>query len=300
MPVGVATAVYLHEYAPKGSRLAALVRVAVTNLAGVPSIVFGLFGLGFFVQFVGRGLDRVVGDGQLRFGQPALVWAALTLAILTLPVVIVATEEALRSVPSEWRDASLALGATRSQTLARVVLPCGAAGHPHRRHPRRGAGRGRGGADPLHRRRLLPPRPPPHAVVAVHAPRLPHLRAGDAVAGRGGGAAAPLRDGLRPPRAHLRCSTPSPSSSALARAVARSPEDRLMLAADAFTFRALSRSRRRRSRGGRARRRRRHPGAGWRPGRRQAGGPRPRRQLRREGGGEPRIPPAPASAASWR
>jgi phosphate transport system permease protein len=123
LPVGVATAVYLHEYAPKGSRLAALVRVAVTNLAGVPSIVFGLFGLGFFVQFVGRGLDRAFNDGQLRFGQPALIWAALTLAILTLPVVIVATEEALRAVPRDWRDASLALGATRSQTLARVILP---------------------------------------------------------------------------------------------------------------------------------------------------------------------------------
>jgi phosphate transport system permease protein len=123
MPVGVATAVYLHEYAPKGSRLAAGVRIAVTNLAGVPSIVFGLFGLGFFVQFVGRGIDRAFNDGQLRFGQPALIWAALTLAVLTLPVVIVATEEALRAVPREWRDASLALGATRSQTLARVILP---------------------------------------------------------------------------------------------------------------------------------------------------------------------------------
>ncbi|HSM94023.1 MAG TPA: phosphate ABC transporter permease PstA [Anaeromyxobacteraceae bacterium] len=123
MPVGVATAVSLHEDAPTGSRLAALVRVAVTNLAGVPSIVFGLFGLGFFVQFVGRGLDRAFNGGALRFGQPALLWAALTLAILTLPVVIVATEEALRAVPREWRDASLALGATRSQTLARVILP---------------------------------------------------------------------------------------------------------------------------------------------------------------------------------
>jgi phosphate transport system permease protein len=123
LPIGVATAVYLHEYAPPGSRLAALVRVAVTNLAGVPSIVFGLFGLGFFVQFVGRGLDRAFNGGELRMGQPGLLWAALTLAILTLPVVIVATEEALRSVPQDWRDASLALGATRSQTLARVVLP---------------------------------------------------------------------------------------------------------------------------------------------------------------------------------
>jgi phosphate transport system permease protein len=124
MPVGVATAVYLHEYAPPPSRLAALVRVAVTNLAGVPSIVFGLFGLGFFIQFVGRGLDRALSEpGTVHYGQPALVWASLTLAVLTLPVVIVSTEEALRAVPRELRDASLALGATRSQTLGRVVLP---------------------------------------------------------------------------------------------------------------------------------------------------------------------------------
>jgi phosphate transport system permease protein len=124
MPVGVLTAIYLHEYAPPRSRLAALVRVAVTNLAGVPSIVFGLFGLGFFIQFVGRAMDRAFSDpGVLRYGQPALIWAALTLAVLTLPVVIVSTEEALRAVPREHRDASLALGATKSQTLWRVVLP---------------------------------------------------------------------------------------------------------------------------------------------------------------------------------
>ncbi len=124
LPVGVATAIYLHEYAPKDSRLAGLVRIAVQNLAGVPSIVFGLFGLGFFIQFVGRGLDRALSpEGQLHYGQPALLWAALTLAVLTLPVVIVSTEEALRAVPRDWRDASLALGATRSQTLARVILP---------------------------------------------------------------------------------------------------------------------------------------------------------------------------------
>jgi phosphate transport system permease protein len=124
MPVGVATAVYLHEYAPAGSRLAEAVRVAVTNLAGVPSIVFGLFGLGFFIQFVGKGLDRAFSpEGQLHYGQPAILWAALTLAVLTLPVVIVSTEEALRAVPRDLRDASLALGATKSQTLARVVLP---------------------------------------------------------------------------------------------------------------------------------------------------------------------------------
>lgn len=124
LPVGVITAVYLHEYAPPASRLAAAIRVAVVNLAGVPSIVFGLFGLGFFVQFVGRGLDRALSaPGTLHYGQPALLWASLTLAVLTLPVVIVSTEEALRAVPRELRDASLALGATRSQTLARVVLP---------------------------------------------------------------------------------------------------------------------------------------------------------------------------------
>ncbi|WP_242338970.1 MULTISPECIES: phosphate ABC transporter permease PstA [Anaeromyxobacter] len=124
MPVGVLTAVYLHEYAAPSSRMAALVRVAVTNLAGVPSIVFGLFGLGFFIQFVGGALDHALSPpGELHYGRPALLWAALTLAVLTLPVVIVATEEALRAVPREHRDASLALGATRSQTLARVVLP---------------------------------------------------------------------------------------------------------------------------------------------------------------------------------
>jgi phosphate transport system permease protein len=124
MPVGVLTAIYLHEYAPQGSRLAAAIRLAVQNLAGVPSIVFGLFGLGFFIQFVGRGLDRLLSEpGTLHYGQPAILWAALTLAVLTLPVVIVSTEEALRAVPRDWRDASLALGATRSQTLVRVVVP---------------------------------------------------------------------------------------------------------------------------------------------------------------------------------
>jgi phosphate transport system permease protein len=122
MPLGVMTAIYLHEYAPVGSRLATVVRIAVQNLAGVPSIVFGLFGLGFFIHFVGEGIDRALGLG-MHYGQPGLLWAALTLAVLTLPVVIVATEEALRAVPADLRSASLALGATRSQTLWRVVLP---------------------------------------------------------------------------------------------------------------------------------------------------------------------------------
>ncbi len=123
LPAGVATAVYLSEYANPSGRLTRAVRVAVNNLAGVPSIVFGLFGLGFFVQFVGAGMDRVLYGGERVFGQPALVWAALTMAVLTLPVVIVATEEALAAVPREHRLASAALGATRFETIVHVVLP---------------------------------------------------------------------------------------------------------------------------------------------------------------------------------
>ncbi len=122
MPVGVLTAVYLHEYAPAESKIAAAVRIAVQNLAGVPSIVFGLFGLGFFIHFLGEGIDHALGV-NMRYGQPGLLWASLTLAVLTLPVVIVATEEALRAVPHDLRNASLALGATKSQTLWRIVLP---------------------------------------------------------------------------------------------------------------------------------------------------------------------------------
>ncbi len=123
VPVGVATAVWLHEYARPGSRLAGVLRVAIQNLAGVPSIVFGLFGLGFFVQFMGGTFDRAFRGGDLHWAQPGLLWASLTLALLTLPVVIVATEEALRAVPQDQRQASLALGATKSQTLFRILLP---------------------------------------------------------------------------------------------------------------------------------------------------------------------------------
>jgi phosphate transport system permease protein len=123
VPAGVATAVYLAEYAPPGSRLARLVNVCIANLAGVPSIVFGLFGLGFFIATVGRGIDVAAFGGQPTYGKPSLIWAALTLAILTLPVVVVSTEEALLAVPRELRDGSLALGATKFQTVTRVVLP---------------------------------------------------------------------------------------------------------------------------------------------------------------------------------
>ncbi|GAC1359243.1 MAG: phosphate ABC transporter permease PstA [Polyangiales bacterium] len=123
VPVGVLTAIWLSEYAAPGSRLARGVRLAVANLAGVPSIVFGLFGLGFFVQAIGGSIDRLAYGGKVTYGQPALVWSALTLALLTLPVVIVATEEALRAVPRSLREASLALGASRLQTTFHVVVP---------------------------------------------------------------------------------------------------------------------------------------------------------------------------------
>lgn len=123
VPVGVVTAIYLSEYAPPDSFGARMVRLAVANLAGVPSIVFGLFGLGFFVQTIGRAIDKVAFKGQVTYGQPGLIWAAFTLAILTLPVVIVATEEALRSVPRSLREASLALGASKLQTTFLIVVP---------------------------------------------------------------------------------------------------------------------------------------------------------------------------------
>ncbi|MBN8247917.1 MAG: phosphate ABC transporter permease PstA [Verrucomicrobia bacterium] len=123
MPVGVITAVYLSEYARAGSRYTQAVRAAVANLAGVPSIVFGLFGLGFFINFAGRGLDRWTGAPGPVWGQPSVLWASLTLAVMTLPVVIVATEESLRSIPAGLREASLALGATKLQTLTGIVLP---------------------------------------------------------------------------------------------------------------------------------------------------------------------------------
>jgi phosphate transport system permease protein len=123
VPVGVITAVYLNEYARRTSTITRIIRGAINNLAGVPSIVFGLFGLGFFVQFVGGGIDKVFYGGQLHYAKPALIWAAATMAVLTLPVVIVATEEALRAVPDGLREGSLALGATKLGTIRKVVLP---------------------------------------------------------------------------------------------------------------------------------------------------------------------------------
>jgi len=123
LPVGVITAVYLTEYARKTSRLTRIIRTAVNNLAGVPSVVFGLFGLGFFINFVGHNMDLLLHNGEKAWGQPSLIWASLTLAVMTLPVVIVATEEALKSVPPGLREASLALGATKLKTIIKIVLP---------------------------------------------------------------------------------------------------------------------------------------------------------------------------------
>ncbi len=124
-PFGVVAAVYLREYARQGW-LTRTIRIAVNNLAGVPSIVFGVFGLGFFVYFVGSSMDKAFYAGALpspTFGTPGLLWSSLTLALLTLPVVIVATEEGLMRIPRATREASLALGATKAETLWRIVLP---------------------------------------------------------------------------------------------------------------------------------------------------------------------------------
>ncbi|WP_240936034.1 phosphate ABC transporter permease PstA [Billgrantia bachuensis] len=124
-PFGVLAAVYLNEVAHQG-RWTNLVRIAVRNLAGVPSIVYGVFGLGVFVYGIGGSLDEWFFSDTLpspTFGTGGLLWASLTLALLTLPVVVVATEEGLARIPAEQREGALALGATRFETLSRVVLP---------------------------------------------------------------------------------------------------------------------------------------------------------------------------------
>jgi len=124
-PFGVVAAIYLHEYAGKNA-FTKLLRIAVINLAGVPSIVYGVFGLGFFVYMVGGSLDQLFYPETLpspTFGTPGVMWSAITLAILTLPVVIVSTEEGLSRIPSAMRHGSLALGATKAETLWRIILP---------------------------------------------------------------------------------------------------------------------------------------------------------------------------------
>jgi len=124
-PFGVVAAVYLREYAKQGF-VTRLIRIAVNNLAGVPSIVYGVFGLGFFVYFLGGNIDDLFfpeAKPSPTFGTPGLMWASLTLALLTVPVVIVATEEGLSRIPRAMREGSLALGATKFETLWKVVLP---------------------------------------------------------------------------------------------------------------------------------------------------------------------------------
>lgn len=130
VPCGVVAALYLREYAPDGWLVRAT-RVAVNNLAGVPSIVFGVFGLGFFIYTMGGSIDQVFFSDRLptpTYGTGGIIWASLTLALLTVPVVIVSTEEALASVPRNQREASLAMGATKWQTLWNIVLPGAAPG----------------------------------------------------------------------------------------------------------------------------------------------------------------------------
>ncbi len=133
-PFGVITAIYLREYAQQGPLLR-IVRISVNNLAGVPSIVFGVFGLGFFVYVLGGSIDQLLFADQLKynnntpvFGTGGLLWCSLTLALMTLPVVIVATEEALSAVPRGMREASLATGASKWQTIRDILLPASAPG----------------------------------------------------------------------------------------------------------------------------------------------------------------------------
>ena len=124
-PFGVLAAIYLREYAKQGP-VTRVVRISVNNLAGVPSIVFGVFGLGFFVYFLGGNIDQLFFPAALpapTFGSPGLLWASLTLALLTLPVVIVSTEEGLTRIPKAMREGSLALGATKAETLWKVIVP---------------------------------------------------------------------------------------------------------------------------------------------------------------------------------
>ncbi|MEM7018304.1 MAG: phosphate ABC transporter permease PstA [Pseudomonadota bacterium] len=124
-PFGVIAAIYLREYAKQGV-LTRTIRIAVNNLAGVPSIVYGVFGLGFFVYFLGGNIDALFYPEAAPapvFGSPGILWASLTLALLTVPVVIVATEEGLTRIPRAIREGSLALGATKAETLWRTVLP---------------------------------------------------------------------------------------------------------------------------------------------------------------------------------
>jgi phosphate transport system permease protein len=129
-PFGVVAAVYLSEYARQNA-VTRIIRITVSNLAGVPSIVYGVFGLGVFVYTIGGGIDHLFFEAALpapTFGTGGLFWASLTLALLTLPVVIVSTEEGLARIPRSMREGSLALGATRWETLWRTIIPMASPG----------------------------------------------------------------------------------------------------------------------------------------------------------------------------
>ena len=156
-PLGVLAGIYLGEYAKEGP-LVQVVRVAVNNLAGIPSIVYGIFGLGFFIYICGGYLDQLMYPARVDasepvFGQGCILWASFTLGLLTIPVVIVSTEEALRAIPRDVREGSYALGATKLQTLWRVLVPMASAGYDDGIHPRHGQGGGRSGPIDDHRRR---------------------------------------------------------------------------------------------------------------------------------------------------
>jgi hypothetical protein len=168
--------------------LVSTVRIAVNNLAGVPSIVFGVFGLGFFCYMIGASIDQLFFESKLpspTFGTGGLMWASLTLALLTLPVVIVATEEALAAVPRSMREGSLACGASKWQTDPPDRAAAGHAGHHDRHDPGHGPRGRRGGAADAGRggqagpgtagRRRVPVRPPG---TQLHASGIPHLRLG--------------------------------------------------------------------------------------------------------------------------
>ncbi len=185
VPFGVLAALYLREYAKQGP-IVSVVRIAINNLAGVPSIVYGVFGLGFFCYIVGGGIDQLFFPERLpnpTYGKGGVLWASLTLALLTLPVVIVATEEALSAVPGSLREGSYACGASKWQTMRRIVLP--------RAMPGIMTGmilamaRGAGEVAPLMlvgAVKLAPElpldasAPLPARRSELHAPRLPHLR----------------------------------------------------------------------------------------------------------------------------
>ncbi len=125
VPFGVMAAIYLHEYAPQG-KIVRLIRLSVNNLAGVPSIVYGVFGLGFFIYIVGGSIDQLFFSNKLpepTFGTGGILWASLTLALLTLPVVVVATEEGIMAVPRANKEGALALGATKWQMIRKIVIP---------------------------------------------------------------------------------------------------------------------------------------------------------------------------------